>query len=73
MGNNKIIIIRYLTATQWVAGIIILLHLVGLFLLFGSGHILTDKKALLFFRNIVVLLAIIVLIHFIKKRIVKNS
>lgn len=68
-NNDKITIIRLLTALQWVAGIIIILHLIGLFLLLGSGHNLTGRKGNLFLINISFLLSLIIIIHFSKRKL----
>ena len=68
-NNDKITIIRLLTSIQWIAGIIIILHLIGLFLLLGSGHNLTGRNGNLFLRNISFLLSLIVIIHFSKRKL----
>jgi hypothetical protein len=70
-NKNTDALLRLLTAIQWVAGIIIFFHIIALFLLLGSGHIISERKELLFFRNIIFLLGLIISILFIKNRIRK--
>ena len=68
-NKNTNTILRYLTAIQRVSGIVIFFHIVALFLLFGSGHELSEKKGFLFLRNIVFLIGLIIGILLIKNRI----
>ena len=68
-NNTKNYLIRMMTAIQVLSVIIIIFHLVGLFLLSGSGHEISEKKEFLFFRNIGGAFLIIVVLFFIKKNL----